>query len=81
MIEGKRDSTLDVYVQTRTRLVASGRGLRLITRAPAWVRYTIDGWQHQEDIELVGSGFSDLRFADLPLAKCQAGTCISPLSS
>ena len=75
VVEGKRDCFLEMWTfRHRTRLVPAGRGLRLITRASARVRYSLDGWQNYTDLNTVSSGFWNLHFADLPLRECPKGT-------
>jgi glucoamylase len=74
VVEGKRDCALEMWTfRHRTRLVPAGRGLRLIVRAPARVRWTLDGWQHHDELATVDTGLPDLHYADLALNNCAAG--------
>ncbi len=60
----------------QTRQIPRGRTLRLLTGAPAVLRWSSDGWQSVNDSETKSSGLPDLFFADLPTADLPSGTAI-----
>ena len=60
----------------QTRQIPRERTLRLLTGAPAVVRWSSNGWQHAHDSETQSSGLPDLFFADLPTADLPSGTVV-----
>ena len=60
----------------QTRHIPREKTLRLLTGAPAVVRWSSDAWQSVHDSETKSSGLPDLFFADLPTADLPSGTAI-----
>lgn len=76
-VGSKRDCSLEMWTfRHRTRRVPAGHGLRLITSAPARIRWSADGWQNEKDLDTTPAGFSELHFADLPLNQYGPGTVV-----
>ncbi len=60
----------------QTRRIPRGKILRLLTGAPAVVRWSSDAWQSVHDSKTQSSGLPDLYFADLATADLPAGEAV-----
>jgi glucoamylase len=60
----------------QTHQIARTKTLRLLTGAPAVVRWTRNEWQDAQDLESKPGGFTDLFVTDLPTAELPAGTAV-----
>jgi glucoamylase len=71
---GKRDSRYEMWTfRHRTRRVPAARTLRLVVRAPAIVRWSVDGWTNAGEAATAPVGFGGLHHLDLPTAGLAAG--------
>ena len=60
----------------QTHQIARTKTLRLLTGAPAVVRWTRNEWQDAQDLESKPGGFSDLFVTDLPTAELPAEAAV-----
>jgi glucoamylase len=60
----------------QTRQIPREKTLRLLTGAPALVRWSGDAWQSHSDLETTSSGLTDLFYTDLPTADLPVDTTV-----
>jgi glucoamylase len=60
----------------QTRYIPRERTLRLLTGAPAVVRWSSDEWENAHDTKTESSALPELFFADLPTADLPVGTVV-----
>ncbi len=71
--EGKTQSRVEMWTLThQPARIHPGKTLRLISAAPATVRWSFDGWKTVNDVETTESGLG-CWFADLPAERLAAG--------
>ena len=70
-------STFEIWsFRHRTRRMAPGKTLRVITQSAATARWSADGWATAQDLELKPSGLPGLWFADLPTRELDEGVSV-----
>ena len=77
VVEGKRDSSHEIWTfRHRTRRVPAGRTLRLLVRANAGVRWTVDGWANANQADTAASTFTSLHYFDMPTHDLTRGALV-----